>query len=148
MVARSSVARMFIFFLIIIAKMQELPPVCVASLMDVLYVVGGWSGGSERLSCGEVFDPKTNKWTELPRMNVPRISHSLVVSDGQLMVAGGCNMEEGCLQSTEILDQKNKTWVFGKSIVNGMAQLAVASCSVSVREMKPDVRKRYRDMFK
>ena len=30
---------MFLFFLIIIAELQELPPVCVASLMDVLYVV-------------------------------------------------------------------------------------------------------------
>ena len=28
---------MFLFFLIIIAELQELPPVCVASLMDVLY---------------------------------------------------------------------------------------------------------------
>ena len=30
---------MFLFFLIIIAELQELPPVCVASLMDVLYIV-------------------------------------------------------------------------------------------------------------
>ena len=29
---------MFLFFLIIITELQELPPVCVASLMDVLYV--------------------------------------------------------------------------------------------------------------
>ena len=29
---------MFLFFLIIIAELQELPPVCVASLMDVLYL--------------------------------------------------------------------------------------------------------------
>ena len=28
---------MFLFFLIIITELQELPPVCVASLMDVLY---------------------------------------------------------------------------------------------------------------
>ena len=28
---------MFIFFLVIIAEMQELPPVCVAFLLDVLY---------------------------------------------------------------------------------------------------------------
>ena len=31
---------MFLFFLIIIAELQELPPVCVASLMDVLYSNG------------------------------------------------------------------------------------------------------------
>ena len=31
---------MFLFFLIIIAELQELPPVCVASLMDVLYKIG------------------------------------------------------------------------------------------------------------
>ena len=31
---------MFLFFLIIIAELQELPPVCVASLMDVLYHEG------------------------------------------------------------------------------------------------------------
>ena len=30
---------MFLFFLIIIAELQELPPVCVASLMDVLYLL-------------------------------------------------------------------------------------------------------------
>ena len=117
----------------------------VTEMDGKLYVVGGVEE-FETLSCGEVFDPKTNKWTKLPRMNVPRSNYSLVVADGQLMVAGGYD-GSGLTQSTEILDQKNKTWVFGKSIVNGMAQLAVASCSVSVREMKPDVRKWYRDIF-
>ena len=116
----------------------------VTEMDGKLYVVGGWSGGSERLSCGEVFDPKTNKWTKLPRMNVPRSNYSLVVADGQLMVAGGYD-GSGLTQSTEILDQKNNTWVFGKSMRE--AQSAVASCSVSVREMKPDVRKRYRDIY-
>ena len=107
-------------------------------------MVGGWSGGSERLSCGEVFDPKTNKWTKLPRMKVPRSNYSLVVSDDQLMVAGGYD-GSGLTQSTEILDQKNKAWVFGQSMRE--AQSAMASCSVSIREMKPDLRKRYRDIF-
>ena len=116
----------------------------VTEMDGKLYVVGGWSGGSERLSCGEVFDPKTNKWTKLPRMNVPRSNYSLVVADGQLMVAGGYD-GSGLTQSTEILDQKNKTWVFGQSMME--ARSGAASCSVSVREMKPDVRKRYRDIF-
>ena len=116
----------------------------VTEMDGKLYVVGGWSGGSERLSCGEVFDPKTNKWTKLPRMNVPRSNYSLVVSDDQLMVAGGYD-GSGLTQSTEILDQKNKAWVFGQSMRE--AQSAMASCSVSIREMKPDLRKRYRDIF-
>ena len=124
--------------------LQARSGVKVTEMDGKLYVVGGWSGGSERLSCGEVFDPKTNKWTKLPRMNVPRSNYSLVVADGQLMVAGGYD-GSGLTQSTEILDQKNKTWVFGQSMME--ARSGVASCSVSVREMKPDVRKRYRDIF-
>ena len=42
---------MFLFFLIIITELQELPPVCVASLMDVLYSSYYWIS----IADGELF---------------------------------------------------------------------------------------------
>lgn len=115
-----------------------------ATVMDgKLYVVGGWSGGADRLRCGEVFNPKTGKWTKLPKMNVPRSNYSLSVSDGQLMVVGGYD-GSGLTLTTEILDLESNTWVFGKSMRD--VKSAVASCSLPIVEMKPEVRQNFRDL--
>ena len=127
--------------------MKKRSGVQAAVLNGKIYVVGGSSGWLESLRCGEVFDPNTGEWTELPKMNVPRSNYSLFVADGQLMVVGGIDgvdVWESLTETTEILDLKTNTWIFDKAMKD--AKAAVASCSVPVRDMKPELRKKYRDL--
>ena len=78
-----------------------------------LYVVGGWSGGAGRLTCGEVFDPEKNCWSPLPEMLVPRSNYSLFVAEGRLTVAGGYT-GSGLTETVEYLDEEKMKWKFGK----------------------------------
>jgi len=110
-----------------------------------IYVVGGWNGETgrwRRLSCGEVFDPATGQWSRLPQMNRRRSNYSLVVTQGQLMVLGGSN-QSGLTETTEILDEKNMKWVYGRNMID--ATSATASCTVSYKDIEPEVFQKYRD---
>ena len=60
-----------------------------AVAMDgLLYVVGGWDS-QQRLMSGEVYNPDTDMWTDLPDKKTPRSNHTLTAVQGRLVVAGG-----------------------------------------------------------
>ncbi len=54
-------------------------------------VVGGEAGDDlHMLDSAEVFDPSTEKWTELPRLPAARSNHSAtLLKDGRVLIAGG-----------------------------------------------------------
>ena len=110
----------------------------VINLPTIECETGRW----RRLSCGEVFDPATGQWSRLPQMNRRRSNYSLVVTQGQLMVLGGSN-QSGLTETTEILDEKNMKWVYGRNMID--ATSATASCTVSYKDIEPEVFQKYRD---
>ena len=75
-------------------------------------------------------------------MNRRRSNYSLVVTQGQLMVLGGSN-QSGLTETPEILDEKNMTWVYGRNMID--ATSATASCTVSYKDIEPEVFQKYRD---
>ena len=106
-------------------------------------MVGGWSGGAGRLTCGEVFDPKKNSWSALPEMLVPRSNYSIFVANGRLTVAGGYT-GSGLTETVEYLDEKIMKWKFGKRNLLD-ARSAMASVSVPVDNLNDETLKKFRD---
>jgi kelch-like protein 10 len=58
---------------------------CVAVLGDVLYVMCGCYDGPTNKSA-ERYDPKTNKWSLIPDMNVVRRSASATALNGNMTI--------------------------------------------------------------
>ena len=79
-------------------KWQALPPMhkerCYISIVEAegkLYAMGGFDGTGDnlRLSTCEVFDPKTNQWTEISTMNETRSDAAAVSHGRNIYIAGG-----------------------------------------------------------
>ena len=65
----------------------------------------------KHLHLTEMYDYKTNTWTESPPMKVARWEHtSTALPSGDILVVGGEN-SEGLLSSTELFDVENNEWV-------------------------------------
>ena len=80
-----------------------------AVAMDgLLYVVGGWDG-RQRLRSGEVYNPDTGMWTDLPDMMTPRSNHTLAVVQGRLMAVGGYQGVQ-TTRKVEVLDMTTHSW--------------------------------------
>jgi N-acetylneuraminic acid mutarotase/uncharacterized GH25 family protein len=110
------------------AKWEELPGGPILQGMNLaahggkIYRVGGMQPrnapgeASDNHSVADVavFDPKTNKWDNLPAMPAGRSSHDVVVSGDKLVVVGGWN-QKGKGQKAEwqntvlVLDLASKT---------------------------------------
>lgn len=75
---------------------------------EFIYVCGG-SNESEVLASVERFDVKRGKWTELPPMNTPRLSHAAVVFKHRMFVFGGSD-GEGPLDTFEVFDLHKHLW--------------------------------------
>jgi N-acetylneuraminic acid mutarotase len=54
----------------------------VAVLGDVLYVMGGSDENYSTLKTAERYDPKANKWSLIPDMNVMRLYASATALNG------------------------------------------------------------------
>ena len=111
-----------------------------------IYVVGGWSGGPERLRCGEVFDTKKNSWSSLPEMLVPRSNYTIFVAEGRLVVAGGVTTGFEETETVEYLDEKIMKWKFGKGNLVDVPSCAMSSVSVPVDNLSDETLKKFRDL--
>ena len=80
----------------------------VVAMGGLLYVVGGWDG-HQRLRSGEVLNPDTQMWSDLPNMDTPRADHSMAVVQGKLVVMGGYQGWE-TTKRVEVLDVTSNTW--------------------------------------
>lgn len=78
----------------------------------LIYVCGGTmrnSASSKILSKCEVYNPSTQQWTEICRMNEARKNHGLVVVNDQIYALGG-HGTKGALNSVEVYDIGSNKW--------------------------------------
>jgi Galactose oxidase, central domain/Kelch motif len=76
-------------------------------------VAGGDDGGSPAtvLNEAELYDPHSGVWTLTGNLNTAREYHTAtLLSNGQVLVAGGANGDGQCLASVEIYDPGPGTW--------------------------------------
>ena len=72
-------------------------------------MVGGWDG-NKILRSGEVYDPETQEWTDLPEMNIPRCDNSFAVVQGKLVVIGSLTEIGVPTSKVEQLNLRTNTW--------------------------------------
>jgi hypothetical protein len=73
-------------------------------------VAGGSFGTNNTLDSSEIFDPTTEKWTEVSNMNIARDDFSMtLLSDGRVLATGGQD-SRGELNSAEIYDPDSGAW--------------------------------------
>jgi len=81
-------------------------------LRGEIYSVGGYDNISNKyLDSVERYQPSTDTWHPVPRMNVPRRSPSVVNYKNRLYVVGGMG-ESLDLSSIEVYDQTTEEWKF------------------------------------
>lgn len=77
-------------------------------------VTGGYTGGRKRrtyLKTTMLYDPITNAWNETASMETRRAGFSItLLSDGQVLVAGGVADSGAELKSSELYDPGTETW--------------------------------------
>ncbi|KAI4840791.1 kelch domain-containing protein [Plasmodium brasilianum] len=78
---------------------------------DKIYAIGG-STGVKDLSSVEIYDSKTEEWTEGPNLNFARSNFVLFIWKNQLVAYGGINKYNGdFVKNAEILDEKTTSWL-------------------------------------
>jgi Kelch motif protein/galactose oxidase-like protein len=90
----------------------------VARLHNGLVLVAGGinvpfplPSGFPGLSSAELYDPKTGTWSNTGNMLSARFDHSLtLLHNGDVLAAGGENMDVSVLQSAELYDAKSGAW--------------------------------------
>merc|ERR1712233_297856 len=80
----------------------------VAVMNGKLYALGGFDC-AVRLKSAEVYDPETNKWSEISDMIHSRSAPACSAMNGRLYVCGGYN-GESCLASCESYDPQRNVW--------------------------------------
>lgn len=98
-----------------------------------IYVVGGvacTSGCAQFANSSaalEVYDPRTNRWEELPPMPTPRVGPAVAALDGKIYVMGGFNRDHGTAaelevrRRVEIYDIATRTWSRGPDLLKPRA---------------------------
>ena len=98
----------------------------------VLVVAGGFDvAGPTGLTITDrafKFDPATNKWTELPRMGIPRAAHAAVAVDGKVYLVGGYTVAlVGHTPHVSIYDPATNLWTVGAPMPTPRDHLGVAA---------------------
>jgi hypothetical protein len=58
---------------------------------------------------GEKYDPRTNTWTEIPRMRTGRSSFATAVMDDKIFAIGGFSVH-GSTSTVEYFDKRANKW--------------------------------------
>jgi N-acetylneuraminic acid mutarotase len=98
----------------------------------VLIVAGGFDvSGPTGLTISDrafQFDPKTDKWSELPRMAIPRAAHAAVAVDGKLYLVGGYTVAlVGHTPQVSIYDPAVGVWTAGAPMPTPRDHLGAAA---------------------
>lgn len=100
-------------------------------------VTGGWNpqGGQsspEMHTSTEIYDPARGTWEMGPSLEIGRRQHaSLLLPNGDVMVAGGTTTGEDALTSTEVLHVADGTWRPGPSLPVGTFSRHAAPVSLA-----------------
>ncbi|XP_064638007.1 kelch-like protein 8 isoform X2 [Lineus longissimus] len=97
----------------------------VVSVNGLLYAIGGHNG-SNHLSCGEVFDPETNRWKFIGSMSTPRRGIALASLGGPLYAVGGLD-DSVCYDIVERYDISNDSWSYVQSMNEPRGGVGVAA---------------------
>jgi N-acetylneuraminic acid mutarotase len=67
--------------------------------------------GAVPLASAEVYDPASDKWSDVPSMSVARsMATATPLENGKVLVAGGYDHASGELRSAELFDPSDDTW--------------------------------------
>jgi len=97
----------------------------VAVIDDRIYVAGGDGPGMNQTEV-EVYDPATNTWADLARMNVPRNHTAGAVINGKFYVAGG-RPGDTAANALEVYDPKLNGWNILASMPTGRSGIGAAA---------------------
>ncbi|KAK2969284.1 hypothetical protein RJ640_030825, partial [Escallonia rubra] len=82
-----------------------------AEVNGMVYAVGGYDMDGESLSCSEVYNPDTNKWTLIESLRRPRWGCFACGFEGKLYVMGGrSSFTIGNSRSVDVYDPEKHTW--------------------------------------
>lgn len=73
-----------------------------------MFVLGGYDG-TRRLDLCEKYNPKTNTWSRIRPMNIPRTNFGVAIIDGMIFVAGGYS-NDYATRSTEVYRDNENEW--------------------------------------
>eukprot|EP00964_Phaeocystis_antarctica_P074694 scaffold45989_cov72-Phaeocystis_antarctica.AAC.3 len=76
----------------------------------LIYVVGGYSNGDEKLSTAELYDPQAASWTQLASMTRARVMFGCVALHGKLYAVGGQGPSSQVLDTAEVYDPQTDGW--------------------------------------
>ena len=82
----------------------------VAVLDGRIIVVGGEDPFGKVLDTATQYDPQTDRWVSLPRMQVGRIFATAVAFDGKIFVMGGLDGDGNVLDDVEFYDPADNRW--------------------------------------
>jgi N-acetylneuraminic acid mutarotase len=78
------------------------------------------SSGCTTLAAAELYNPSTGTWTETGSMSVGRYSFTLtLLSNGEVLAAGGANCGNGGLLSAELYSPATGTWTATGNMTSG-----------------------------
>ena len=97
-----------------------------------LYAAGGRDETSRILNSCEKYDPLTNKWTYVARMNHARKGFGLVAIENYIYAIGGSNDLTDPLTSMEVLDMFTDKW---KPLPDMIVKKAFASHAVAGKKI-------------
>eukprot|EP00933_Yihiella_yeosuensis_P012036 TRINITY_DN12005_c0_g1_i1.p1 TRINITY_DN12005_c0_g1~~TRINITY_DN12005_c0_g1_i1.p1 ORF type:complete len:343 (-),score=84.25 TRINITY_DN12005_c0_g1_i1:170-1162(-) len=75
-----------------------------------LCIMGGTDEMGEALCCGEIYDPATGVWSDMPPMATRRTFFDAVSHEDQIYVMGGEEENNLVLGSVEVCDASMKSW--------------------------------------
>lgn len=82
-----------------------------AEVNGMVYAVGGYGIDGESLSCAEVYDPDTNKWTVIESLRRPRWGCFAFGFEGKLYVMGGrSSFTIGNSRFVDVYNTDRHTW--------------------------------------
>jgi len=99
----------------------------IAALDGKIYLVGGCVQTLETCYKAEVYDPETNKWTQLPETRHARSNPVLVPYRGKLYVFGGEGNSQGFV---ECFDPFKQEWTVLDTMIKQFVNGAYAGCLV------------------
>jgi hypothetical protein len=81
------------------------------------YIAGTTTILQAPLASAHVFDPKTNTFTQVGSLRVPRYRHvAVLLASGQVLIAGGASASNATTATTEIYDPVTRTFTAGSGL--------------------------------